>query len=487
MPRRVLVLMIGILCCGQVARACSCGRSGPLPCGKLDPTATVFVGTVESIENPPPDFTEGGRNHTDWRTVDQGGLSRYHFRVDEKFSTTVAGEMDVYSGRGGADCSYHFTQGVQYLVYPYKSNDGKLHATICSDTIPTELAQPRLAVLRAMRDHQPVASLYGTLRSVQQPYRSVAGDYYGKPLPNTRMVLRSEHNSLETTTDGNGNYAFFDVPAGTYQVAANLPEHFEIAQTILSTPVPPIELPDKACYEHDVEVLPKGKIRGQVFGADGKPLAYAAVELFRRDLYPGDGRAMAWFESQDLEKPEFVFDHVAAGDYILVYNNEERIEPIRPYPRTFYPGVADFTQAQTIHVKEGEDVAGLRMQLSGGAKTRSMIVRLVAPGGQLPDVAYVDAKEEDGSHLTEQRISRGVFQIEGFPGKRYRMQGDGYCTSKGKEMKTPVGFIDSGENAPGELTLAYPESCPKAERAPGTDKEDQEEMKDTKDEDQAEP
>jgi hypothetical protein len=428
----------------------------------LSPTTIIFVGTVESIENPPPDFNQPAESMVDMRTVDQSGYSRYHFRVDEKISGIQTTDIDVFSGRGGGDCSYHFQKGAQYLVFPYQSDDGRPMATICSETRPVELAKAKLAVLRAMRDDQPVASLYGTMRSMQQPYSSVSDEYYGNPVADTRMILRSDKNVLEAKTDANGNYSFFDVPAGKYHVEADLPQHFEIAQTILSEPVPPIDLPQKACYEYDVEVLPTGRIRGKVIGRNGMPLPYASVELYRPRLYRSDRRSFGWSESQDLEKPEFVFEHVAAGDYILVYNDQERIEPTTPYPRMFYPGVRELGQAQIIHVEEGQEISGLEFRVSGGRATRAITVRLVTTIGELPDINYVEARGSDGSVLSEQRLSPGVFSIQVFPGIRYEMHGSGYCTATHKEWNTPIAVVEGSESGPSELVLTFPGlGCPK--------------------------
>ena len=44
------------------------------------------MGTVESIENPPPDFTQAAQSNVDMRTVDQSGYSRCRFRIDEKIA-----------------------------------------------------------------------------------------------------------------------------------------------------------------------------------------------------------------------------------------------------------------------------------------------------------------------------------------------------------------------------------------------------------------
>src|SRR5260370_37655555 len=75
----------------------SCGRAGPAACPDFKDSGLGFVGTVINIDNP-ADVRRG---------ADQSGLSRYRFRVDENLNGFEVKEVDVYSGRGGADCSYH--------------------------------------------------------------------------------------------------------------------------------------------------------------------------------------------------------------------------------------------------------------------------------------------------------------------------------------------------------------------------------------------
>src|SRR5437016_4065685 len=199
------------------AAACSCFIPPPTPCPSLAPPAVVFVGTVMDIEKPPADHP----------TVSDTGLARYRFRVDEKFTGVKADEIDVYSGRGGADCSYHFKLGEQYLVAPYKQ-DGRLLATICSPTRPVAAALALLPQLRARRDGQRFANLFRILRRSQLPYDAVADDSYDRPLPNTAVRLQSDDHWLETTTDSDGAYAFYDVPPGSYSVDADVPSTFRI-------------------------------------------------------------------------------------------------------------------------------------------------------------------------------------------------------------------------------------------------------------------
>ena len=55
-------------------------ENDPDVCKRTGPTATVFVGTVTHIDNPPTDDDRDSK----------GGDSLYHFRIDEKISPIVS-------------------------------------------------------------------------------------------------------------------------------------------------------------------------------------------------------------------------------------------------------------------------------------------------------------------------------------------------------------------------------------------------------------
>jgi hypothetical protein len=404
----------------------------------------IFVGTVLDIENPPSD--DGG--------LGGPGLSRYHFRIDENIAGTASKEIEVYSGRGGADCSYHFRQNQQYLVFPHQGDDSRLFATICSPTRSIEEAQAILPQLRAIRDHQRVASVYGILRSAQQPYASVSDDLLGQVLSNTRIELRSEDKTFVAVTDANGAYAFYGVPEGEYHFAGNLPEHLEFAQEILGGPLPPLKLPEHACFETDLTALPTGRIRGHVLGPDGKPLAFAAAYLFRRDKYtsiPNGG----WYEAQDRDKGYFEFRNVGPGDYLLVYNNTGRMDADEPYPRTFYPGVPDLKSAKVIHLEGGQKVDDADIKVSGGWPTRGITVRFVAETGELPDINYVAGTSSDGRSTTEQLVSPGLYTISILKGMRYDFHGEGYCSATKNNSATESIQVDGSDDSASEFTLTF--------------------------------
>jgi hypothetical protein len=390
----------------QAARACSCSRVGPTTCPDFKTGGTSFVGTVIDIENP---AVEG-------RGVDQSGESRYRFRVDENISGAVAKELDVYSGRGGADCSYHFQLGKSYFVNPY-SNDGRLFATVCSDTQPAADAEPMLSELRARRDGKKYASVYGILRRAQQPYIWTSSDDFERPLPGITIELHGESHILSTQTDQAGVYRFYGVPADAYHFAATLPPNLELAQSILNDPLPPVALPDNACYEQDIDALPTSRIRGRVIGPDGKPLKNADVALFRKDRYKQE--EMGWWEYQDEQNGHFEFDHVTPGTYVVVFNNSNKSDPDIPYPRTFYAGTPTIETALPITIGDDQQILDADIHVFGGSPTRLLTVRVNWPESPTPDDVYVTAEASDGAQPVAQKLSPGVYRLTLFRAARY--------------------------------------------------------------------
>jgi hypothetical protein len=239
----IAVLVVGTFC-AERSPACSCFTvPRPPNCADLKSIGPSFVGTVIDIENPPDERRGAG----------QSGLSRYRFRIDENISGFEEKEVDIYSGRGGGDCSYHFAFGKSYFVAPYKgtaalmamygAEPGKLIATICTATQPTSSATVLLEELRARK--RGGATVVGVLKTEPGP------NDYNHLIPDATVELRTGNTTLSTQTDKGGVYQFYGVLAGTYQFAVKLPIEFQVA-TDKAAVLPTITIADQACYARDI-------------------------------------------------------------------------------------------------------------------------------------------------------------------------------------------------------------------------------------------
>jgi hypothetical protein len=440
--RLLSLAILAMMFSSGAALACSCADVTPGSCNLLaNRDVSVFVGTVVSAENPPKE----GDN--------RGGTARYHFQVEEWLSTDVRGDVDVLSGRGGADCSIWFETGVPYLVFAYRADNGELHTTICSNTQRVAHAGPLLAQLRAMHNHQSVARVYGTLRQVQQPYGGTYQANFDKPLPQVALHFESSKRRIVAKTADDGTFAVYDLPSGTYKITADLPTDLELAQTILSDPLPALKLDTDSCLERDLDALPTGKIHGRLLASDGKPLWNAAVELFAVDRYKEGERG--WWEFADDKRKYFEFEHVAPGEYLLVFNADNRLDTDVPYPRTFFRNAPDLVRAEHIRVGSGDQLLHTDIQLTGGTITRKITIRVVFAGGGEPTSSYLSVKGSKGENAFPSPLEENLYELNALPDSEYTITAHtNFCDPETESP--PLTFLAA--SAPPQLTITVPDT-----------------------------
>ena len=458
MIRFLAVFVFGAVFGGNSLIACSCAHvSMPGPCGNLAGTpvkgSISFVGTVTSAEHA--GVLERGAD-------DVSPLAYYHFHVDELIAGLgEVSKVDIVSTRGGGDCSAHFRLGVQYLIYAYQTQDGTWSTNICSGNRLASEAVLFLQQVRAQRRGEKIPSIYGILRRVDEPYRSVRNPEYERGLASIRIRLREGDRSLESITDAEGRYMLYDVPRGTYRIEADLPTGLELAQTILGDPTPPLEIAGGACLEHEITALPKARITGHVISDSGMPADLASVALYRQELYGQQRGSPAWRELQQGSKP-FVFDHIAAGSYILVFNENDNRDPDAPFGRTFFGDVPDVAQAKRLVVSETDGVITADIHVHGGTETRKIQVNVVGEDGKPYADAYLSLRPRAGFPL---RQSDGVYTVNLLKGTAYEITAQSFCLLKTGALsnaKVSAQMVDSGVS---EITLVIPgEPCPKQKR-----------------------
>ncbi len=430
MIRRALVAFLILIPLAPFpSKACTCSQAPPGKCPGLQKDDVVFLGTVTAVEDiayaapRTPDSAglpaEASPKEGTPLDIIAARLTRYHFRIDESFAPShapgSAAEMDVFSGGDDGDCGYRFKPGQQYVVFTHQGTDNRLFATICSGTRPVGEARALLPQLRAMRSGQRVASVFGVLRRSEPPFLALPDDP-DEPLSNVSLKLRSHDDRFETSSDSDGVYSFFDVHAGTYSFTARLPVRMELTRKSLTGGLPPFKIPNGACYEYDVDALPTGHIRGSVLGPGGKPLSLASVELYRAGAY-SDSRPGLW----GFQGAEGIFDldHVGAGEYILVFNRANRMDPNAPFPRAFYPGVADLSDARPIKIKDGQQLLKVNMQLHDGYPTHLLRVQVKWQGARPPGSVTVMAKADQGESPSAQKLGDGLYQFTLFESGSY--------------------------------------------------------------------
>lgn len=493
--RALLTIPIAIFICLAVssgAQGCACSQSPAGTCQGLQKGDVVFLGTVTGIEIVPPaaptvapaaDATatsatapneapasgatpeSSGTGQTEESTPAAPSLpvTRYRFHIDDKFSGPEASEIDVLSGGDDGDCGYRFKKGDQYIVFTQQELEGKLFATVCNGTRPSSEGRALLPQLRAMRNGMQVASVFGVLRRADPPFLAPPDDP-DDPLPNTSLHLRSRDDRFSTSTGPDGVYSFYHVHAGEYRFTAQLPARMVFTQKTLTGGLPPFKIPDDACYEYNVDALPTGHIRGTVFGPDRKPLKLASVELYRSGQYAAARPGLWGFQGS---KGYFDFDHIGPGEYVIVYNRMNRKDPNSPFPRAFYPGVAEPDPAESIVLKDGQQLLKANIKLVGGYPTHALRVRVKWEQGRPPGNLTVMAKaQDDTANPGAQKISDDLFQFPLFESGLYavsawedldpqRAAGHGpSCTIPARIDAGPLS-VDASDSSVKEITLTF--------------------------------
>ena len=459
---RILCLCVLVTLSRPLAHACSCLYPSPAPCAGLAGKGPLFVGTVTDIIERPE--AKGWAEQVEIR-----------FRIDEIFSGIKGDSVEVYTGNGGGDCSIRVELGKQYLVDAGKDKNGKLKAGICSLTRSIEDAAALLPQLRAMRDHEKVASLYGVIQRDSRRFDlSAAVSDDSGVMPNVVLRLRSSAREFETVSDSNGAYAFFDLPAGSYTFVPALPDGWSTGDLIASADKPEaLVLPAKSCFEQDVYVYPSSSISGKVMDENGRGVAYANVELApidraKQGSLPTSGRVLGPWEIAK-EDGSFELAHVAPGDYVLVYNRENRMDPDEPYGTTFFGGGHDPALAKPIHLGLGQHVTNANIYVSGRLPVRELTVRVFWPNGNPATDALLSGRAATpGNEMSQQDNGPGAWRVKLLGGVRYEISAELVCHvwgdnwfGPGKIFHTDTVAVSSDTEKPSDIKLVLDgNACP---------------------------
>lgn len=437
------------------AFACSCARSRGGPCTGINQQAILFLGTVISADNPPTDTRE-----------DQMGTAHYRIRVDEVFSNMEAKEVDVYSGRGGGDCSVRFKVGEQYLVNPHQSSSGELAASICSDTRIASGASAYIRQLRKRKQGGVSSQVFGMLWQRSQGYGFSWSQEEPKRLGGIPVRLKDSMNTYETATESDGSFEFNAVRPGSYLVSASLPSGLEIAEPVLDRDVT-IEVAPNSCEEQTFYALPSTSVTGRVIDKAGNLLPYAAVALYSPDHFDekDPGRSATSTESQSEDRKTktiepFKFRHVPAGDYILVANYFGRVDRAEPFERTFYPSTTERQQAKLVHVGQGQSVEGLEIVVER-KPTKDLIVHV--SGVDFEKEKYIFLESTNGPAVsTYTEVSPGLFRVTVLRPEEFDLFAHYSCPLPIESNRYRAGLIKTNqihvtgdERTPTEISLTF--------------------------------
>lgn len=433
----IAVLMVGL----TSARAQDCAGPMPFACPLLNTAKAIFVGTV---------------------TEDKKESETRRFRVTEAFKGVKGEYIDLQK----YSYQFDFKLGKQYLVFAVPcgwqgASSQCLTISPCSGTRALENAAAIVEQLRAEKNGEGVAAVYGMLVRTLSEERGDWEEGYRRPLPNILVRLQSGKKSFETRTDADGAYAFKRVPPGKYQVSADLPPHLVLGNVIGDEPVKPFELPRRCCFENDLYALPSGRISGKVIGPDGKPLQVATANLYLASRYKYGGSGSYSFQGKARPSAEwrpFEFYGLPGGDYVLVFNPRNDEDPDAPFPTTFYPRATNLESSQVIHLADGEQLVDADIHVSDPLPTRQITVSL-AWGGRRPQDFFppqLIVKATRGKNPYPEETSRYTYTLNLLLSARYTLHGEAFCRMGTKgNAETGRVTVDGSNLSVSEVTMEF--------------------------------
>ncbi|MGO9095947.1 MAG: hypothetical protein ACLQGV_12060 [Bryobacteraceae bacterium] len=371
--------------------------------------------------------------------------------------------------------SLPYVLGGEYLVFADPCG-WEPDSTGCLTTLPCyyhrslKRATAILEQLRAKKNGKKVAAVYGMLMLWPNAALGRLGDYESRPLPNMLVRLQSRGMSFDTKTDGFGAYAFDQLPPGNYQVSVDLPPNSVLAGLIGHDLVTSFLLPWCSCFENDLYALPTGRISGRVVGPDGNPLRDATVDLYPASRYQEGKRGILGWQGRNTPSDEwkpFEFNHLPAGDYLLVFNAADEEHPDAPFSTTFYPHAASLESAQRIHLSAGQQIQNADIGVSNPLPTRQITVRLDW-AGRNPEAysqPWVYAMATRGTNPLPFKKDRDTYTFNLLLSARYTIHAAASCSigTKGRGATTTgEATVDGSNPSLSEIALKFdsgPATC----------------------------
>lgn len=421
MGRKILLAIIFLAASralAAAAAACSCVEYGVPVCAAYWRADAVFAGVVTDLKKVP----DAAPNSLPKALV--------HFIVEDKFRNISASEIDVATLHG-TSCDTKFEKGERWLVYAYLDKEtGRLEISPCTRTHRIAGMDEDLAYIRGLSQRPPEQSVLGRLTLSRS-----------EPLAGLKVSVVGGGRSFETTTDSEGNFAVSLPKGGAYSVRAFVPysaEAMSFTAPVKSDPTDeqtvleyPVEIPPGQCAYNQVEVYrvdlhATAVVSGRVLDESGQPVTRGRVYLV--DAAQAEDSKYVGASANIGEDGGFKFEYVAVGSFVLVINPRDEApgESDAPHPRTFYPGVADRSQASPLVITEGLKVEDLNFRVRGPLSKRVVSGKVLRPDGRPAPGALVSLYNGDRYIRMVKADERGRFELDAYGDFEYRVGAASY-------------------------------------------------------------
>ncbi len=228
----------------------------------------------------------------------------------------------------------------------------------------------------------------------------------GTPIRRAQIRLNSRDARVnrETTTDNDGRFEVGGLPAARYRLYVSKAGYvtLEYGQARPFETGRPIDLSAGQSLEKLDFSLPRGSvISGRITDELGDPVTEVQVQALRYQFVNGERQLTnAGRPSATDDLGQFRIYGLMPGDYVVraSLRTANLPEGVTGYPGTYYPGVVDVAEAQTVMVALGQELSSVAFSLvpaqlsrisgtvtgSDGRPVAGAIIQLRTSGGIAP-------------------------------------------------------------------------------------------------------
>ena len=192
-----------------------------------------------------------------------------------------------------------------------------------------------------------------------------------------RITSRDARTNRDVTTDSDGRFEFLTLPAGRYQLYVTKAGYvsLEYGQARPFEAGKPLDIAEGQSLEKIDFSLPRGSaITGRVTDEFGDPITDVQVQAMRYQFSNGERQLVsAGRVATTDDLGQYRIFGLMPGDYVVraslrtnpnaTLTGPNAAEGPLGYPGTYYPGVADAAQAQTVTVSLGQELNSVAFSL----------------------------------------------------------------------------------------------------------------------------
>jgi len=429
--KRLFLILISVAWIPSIAeevRGCTCIEYDVPVCAAYWRADAVFAGQLFDI------------TPVEKKSENQMPTVMLHFIVEQPFRGVAGDRVDVETLHG-TSCDMKFEKGERYLIYASRGQDtDKLFAGPCTRTENLKYADDDLNYIRAVTQQGAKESILGRL--LRNKY---------EPLPGLKVTVQSGEKTLEATTDAKGDFSVSVPGPGNYTVRAFIPfaalvmayREDEQGKTdptdTLTTFEYEVQIAKNQCHYRQLDAFKidlhaTAEVSGNVLTASGRPVSPGYVYL----VNAADQNDSEFKQLE--ENGSFKFEGVPIGEYYVVLNprNEAPNENDAPYPRTYYPNMAEASAATRIVVTEGAKLENLTLRVGAPWKARVVTGKVVWQDGSSPQDAHISLYDGERYIRLIKLDEKGRFNFKIYGDFKYAILAEAWGPDRAKSERLSI-------------------------------------------------